>query len=199
MSKKRALRVLRADQRGFSILELAIALGVVLSTIAIIPIAQQYTPEQQVNHVAQAMADDLRQARSESVKFGNDVVVTFDTVHGVLSTYNDVDNNGPDLNELIRARSLANYGGGASFRLVASFGIDGHTVTAPVVMGATNNPISVTFHANGSATNSGVIYMGASSDPRPMLGRAVSVLATGVIQTWKFANDTPTSGWVRWY
>ncbi len=172
-------------------------MAVVAFVVIIIPFARDYSPESEINKATAAMADDLRQARSQSVKYGNDVIVTIDVIAGVVKVYNDVTNNGPFLSELIRSNVLSNYGVGA-FGSVVTTGIDGAQIAAPVVMGATVNPFTVTFHANGSATNSGVIYLTHKRNGSLLLGRAISILGTGTIQTWKYHAYGSPGPWIRW-
>ena len=183
---------------GYSVIELVVALAVVVSVLAVVPVATGYTPETQVNRVAMSIANDLREARSLAVKYGNDFIVTFDPVNNIVAIYDDKNSLGAAASELYRQRTLAAYGGYAKFMAITPLGINGLSIAAPVVMGATSNPIEVTFHANGSATNSGVMYLAHTVDPRVSLARSVSVLGTGVIQTWKYNVVGGVGGWVRW-
>jgi prepilin-type N-terminal cleavage/methylation domain-containing protein len=185
-------------EAGFSLIELLITMFMLGVVTLLLLFGTDYMAEVQINGVTSSLADDLRRARSLSIKYGHDVEVTFNASTQTLTFYNDVNNTGVTAANVYMTRTLNNYGGSAKFYAVVSTGIDGLPITAPIVMGATSNPITATFHCNGAVSNAGVIYLASSSDGQLAFGRAVAIVATGMVQTWKYNAGATPGPWLRW-
>jgi prepilin-type N-terminal cleavage/methylation domain-containing protein len=184
---------------GFTLIELLVVISIVGILLSAIPVARGYMPELQINKATRALAQDLRDARALAVRNGNDVIVAFYVAEGQILIYNDEAYDGLQVYDLVRTHSLAYYGGGVLFAAVTSTGIDGTTITQVVKMGGTSNPIAVTFRANGAAVNPGVLYLAPARDGSPVeLGRAVEILSTGKVQSWKFDVTGSPGPWKKW-
>jgi hypothetical protein len=89
-------------------------------------------------------------------------------------------------------------GGEVVFAAVATTGTDGAAIAQAVKMGSTSDPIAVTFRANGSAVNPGAIYLAHATEPRVELGRAIEILSTGKVDTWRYSVSGSPGPWMKW-
>lgn len=188
----------RRKQAGFSLIELLVTLAVMTILMVAIPVASGFLPEIRINKAARTLAQDIRQARALAIKNGKDVIVTFDYTNDQIAIYSDANLDGIEIGDLVRQKSLSDYGDRVDFRAVTTYGVDGQTVSAPVQMGSTSAPIAVTFRPNGIARNFGVIYLAPADNSNAQLGRAIQIFATGKVKTWRYDGDTPTTPWEAW-
>ena len=180
------------------LIELIITIAVAMIVISAFPMARGALPEIRANSFSRSLAMDLREARSLAVQHGNDVIVTFDLSEKRVNIYSDSDLDGIEVSDLVRSRSFAEYGDGIAIRAVTTTGIDGSAISAAIKFGSTSNPIAVTFFPNGSAKNIGVVYLAPSATTNVNLGRAVEVLSSGKVSTWKYDINGSPGPWVKW-
>jgi len=189
---------LKNDHRGFTLVELVITLAVAMILIAAFPVARGALPEIRVNSFARGLAQELREARAMSLVHGTDVIVTFDLSNSIISIYSDNDLDGIELADLVRSKKMSDYGTSVQIHAVTTTGVDGEAISSPIKFGETYNPIAVTFRPNGSASNIGVIYLAPITSSNIELGRAIEVLSTGKINTWKYNINGSPGPWERW-
>jgi len=189
---------MRCGQAGFSLIELLITIAVMAILLATVPLATDLMPHLRINKATRALAQDLRQARSLAIKNGKDVIVTFDPTTSQVAVYSDADLDGIETGDLVRQKALSDYGDRVAFRAVTTLGVDGQTVTAAIQMGNTSSPIAVTFRPNGTARDFGSIYLAPSDDSHSDLGRAIQILATGKVKTWRYDGDNASEPWEGW-
>jgi len=188
----------RNNQTGFTLIELMITVAVAMILIAAFPVARGAMPEIRVNKYARSLAQDLRAARAMAVEQGTDVIVAFDLNQSRVNYYLDNERDGIEVSDLARSRLFSDYGIAVSITAVTTSGIDGAIITSPIKFGATSSPIAVTFHANGSATNVGVVYLAPVGTTNNETGRAVEVLSTGKVSTWKYDITGSLGPWKKW-
>jgi len=66
-----------------------------------------------------------------------------------------------------------------------------------VDFGGTHDPISLTFRPNGATRDPGILYLTHRKTSMPDLGRAVEVLATGRVQSWRYNINSSPGPWER--
>lgn len=188
----------RSSHKGFTLIELLISMAIGMIMIAAFPVMRGYVPEIQVNGAARSLAQDLREARSMAVQHGNDVVVAFRVEEGRIDFYSDSELDGIEIGDLIRSRPFIYYGSGVEYVPVTTTGVDGQNITAPIKFGSTSDPITLTFRANGSAINTGVIYLKPITSDNNSLGRAIEVYNTGTVITWHYQITGTPGPWEKW-
>jgi prepilin-type N-terminal cleavage/methylation domain-containing protein len=186
-----------ARDGGFSLIEMMIVLTIAALVMAAFPIARGYLPQAHVNAATRGLAQTLRDARGLAIKYGYDIIVKIDTEHHQINVYGDSDLDGAEDSELMASHTYADYGKEFEFRAVSTTGIDGHGISSSIDLGGTNPP-AITFRANGSAVNSGVIYVTSTVDGKVDLGRAIEITSTGWVQTWIFDVNGNPGPWKKW-
>jgi prepilin-type N-terminal cleavage/methylation domain-containing protein len=184
-------------QNGFTLIELLITILIAGILMAAVPLARGFMPTLHVNSAGRGLAQEMRQARALAVQRGYDVSVVIDVVQKQVRVYGDSELDGIELADLIHSHSFSYYGGGFEFRAVTDTGVDGGTISGAINLGGTNPPM-VTFRANGSAHDTGVIYLAAERSSRIELGRAIEILSTGWVQTWTYDGTGSPGPWKKW-
>jgi prepilin-type N-terminal cleavage/methylation domain-containing protein len=181
----------RSRSRGFSMVELAVSLAIVLILSAIaIPTMMNSLRAYQLNDAATRVSDLLKFTRFEAVRKNKQVnfLLRQDAANNwIVGTDSDGDGN---INPWERQEIITGFA-----TLLPSGGLPPATpITTALGVGALNtlsgNPGSVTFDARGAVrvgglitTNVYVVYMGSAANPE--FGyRAVVVLPAGGTQVW---------------
>lgn len=174
---------------GFSLAEMLFV--VVIIGILASMVTPLFAPGRwRADSAVQELAMSLNAAQRLAVLRQHDVVVTFDVAGGVIRIHRDVNNDGiRDTGEDFRVQELPEtmgFGGDGAPSLAQG--------TGPVSFAAGGTDPTLTFHRNGSASASGVIYV------RPLLGslsldpeavRALTVeRATGEVRCYSYRTGS---------
>ncbi len=184
----------RSDSRGFTVIELLIAIAMI-GILAGIVLPRLRVERSQVDAAARTLGMALLTARSDAVARGHNVLVVFDTTAGMVRTVWDLNNNRrPDAGEKSRPFALGErvvFGRGAG---TPPFG--DATAQVPAFQGAGGFPLLV-VQRNGALDRAGVLYL-TSRRGRAGVGdvdtRAVRLdRATGRPTVYVFGS----AGWTR--
>lgn len=168
-----AIRRAGAGRRGFTLVEVVttVALAMLVASVALPRLDPRSA---RVGLAAEGLVSVLTDAQRRAVRDGHDVVVRFDTLGTTSFVHFDVDNDGVLGAE--ERTELVGMPDGVAFHRgqVASMPQGDGAVTFHQRRGALP---SVTFHADGSASEEGVLYLSAagSSEPGEATVRAVEV------------------------
>jgi prepilin-type N-terminal cleavage/methylation domain-containing protein len=188
----------RARRNGFTLIELLVTMAVVAIMISIIPITRSFMPVLEINQGTRAFAQEIREARSMAVSNGNDVILTIDPGSGLIQIYSDGDFDGPEIADLVGSRMLTDYANAIYFHAPTNLSIEGSLRDGALDFVDDNSPISITFRPNGGAVNVGVVYLDHRKSDNSEMARAVQVLATGKIVTWRYSENASPGPWERW-
>jgi len=170
---------------GFTLAEM-LAVMAIVGIIATI-MAPLFTPDRwRADSAVQELAMGLNAAQRLAVLSQHDLVVTFGTADNVMRLHSDKDNDGVvDAGEDFRIQQLPEnmgFGGSGAPALPRS--------GSPVNFASGGQDTILTFHRNGSASRSGILYLqplrgSMASDPGAV--RALSVeRATGEVRCYSY-------------
>lgn len=187
------------NNRGFTVIELVVAIAIMGSMVLAIPAFRTWQSIMQVNNAARIVAQDLRLARSLAVDRASNVIVTFDLTGHSYSVYVDRDGDGPQIYDLEKTVTLGQLAPGVQFNTSSEAGVGGGAVSAGVMLSGGGSPPSCTFRPNGEALNPGAVYLLSKADTAPGArdrNRAVQILTTGRITAMRWSGQNPSDPWV---
>jgi prepilin-type N-terminal cleavage/methylation domain-containing protein len=193
---------MRNRKSGFTLMEVMMVISIISITFAAIPAFQSWMPILRTNATTRGLASDLRLARSEAVDRNHNIVVTFDLSANSYSLFSDADNDGPDISDLEKTVSLSSLGPGVLFASTSDYAVGGGAISSAVSLSAPTDPPMIVFKSSGEALHPGSIYLISARDMSPGSrdrNRAVQVLNTGNVKTWRWNANTPTNPWMEWY
>ncbi|MFH2013087.1 MAG: GspH/FimT family protein [Pseudomonadota bacterium] len=174
------------EKSGFTLIEVLVVVAII-GIVGIIggTVIISWIPTIRVNSAARDLVSEMQLARMNAVSERNDYVITFDTTTHQYKVYDDGDNDGAEVSELIKTIDVDSKYRGIQFGYVAGeIGTSGTAIAASVTFSSLN----VTFEPNGKANKNGSIYLIPTEDIRPRRRdrqRAITVIQTGRIKLWK--------------
>ena len=178
-----------AEAAGFTLAEM-LAVMVIVGIFATM-MAPLFTPDRwRADSAVQELAMGLNAAQRLAVLSQHDLIVTFGTADNVMRLHSDNDNDGVrDAGEDVRVQQLPEnmgFGGGGAPALPSGGN--------PVNFASGGPDTTLTFHRNGSASRSGILYVrplrgSMATDPGAV--RALSVeRATGEVRCYSYRTGT---------
>lgn len=177
-------------------MEMTVALGVIgiLSMVAV-PYSLEWRQISKLNYVSQEVLFDMFEAKSLAIVKGQRVIITFDLDNNLYQTYLDSNGLEIDISNLIETRRIASIDPAVKLDIMSPVGVDGTELPTAVHFGSTSTPIRCTFHPNGTAVNSGGIYLSLVGDTESKNQRAIKVESTGNITRWTYDNEEISIPW----
>ena len=180
--------------RGFSTLELVVALGIILTLSAIaIPTITKTVRSYQLTDAATQVASILKFTRFEAIRRNTPIsCVNSEPVANAQATLWS-DNNGDGVADSSEKKTIL----GSNATLVPPVAVPGAAALATAVGVDTLTPLnpsadSLRFDQRGAATPAAVyvLYVGNSAMPENGF-RAVVVLPSGSVQVWTYTGGAP--------
>lgn len=176
---------LRFRASGFTIVELSVAL-VLLGILASIMAPVLKPGRWRADSAIQQLTLGLNAAQRLAVMQQHDVVVTFDTAQHEVHVLQDKNNNGVadagELSSVIELPETIGFGTGGAPALPEGAG--------PVSFRNSDNKLVVTFHRNGSASQTGAAYIypyeGSLSDGTEGVRALTVERATGEVRCYSY-------------
>ena len=136
------------NKKGFTLLELIFCIAILGILMAIgIPGYMDYLPRYRANGAIRRLFTELQYAKMKAIADNNDYVVTFDTASNRYNIYNDADNDGAELAELVKTVDIDEGFPGISFGYVAGNNWNGDDIDDSITFSGT--PPKVTFSPTG--------------------------------------------------
>lgn len=179
------------DKRGYSLLELVVTIGVLMAISISVPAARHWLPEQRVKNVAWALAGDLAWAKSRAVAEGNRYIISFDPSANSYRIYDDNKNDGIDVSDLVKTRSLNDIQTGVEFGYIEGIGIDGQDIESSIRLGDTSSPVRQVMLPSGRNHYSGAIYLiprGDKASGTVSRQTAIGMFTTGKIKIYRYTG-----------
>lgn len=178
-----------AGSAGFTLGEMVLVMAIV--GIVASMMSPLFTPDRwRADSAVQELAMGLNAAQRLAVLRQHDLVVTFGAADHVITVHSDEDNDGVrDAGEDVRIQQLPEN---------MRFGGEGVPALprggSPVNFASGGKDTTLTFHRNGSASASGVVYvrpLSGSMSGEPGAVRALSVeRATGEVRCYSYRTGT---------
>ena len=177
-------------KKGFTLLELIFCIAILGILMAIgIPSYVEYLPKYRANGAIRRLFTELQYAKMKAIADNNDYVVTFDTANNSYNIYNDANNDGPDLTELVKTVNVDDGFPDIAFGFTATNDWDGDLIDKPISF--TGTPPRVAFHSTGLANKNGSVYLKPTEDTsRADRLRAITVIQTGRIRIYKNSGSS---------
>jgi prepilin-type N-terminal cleavage/methylation domain-containing protein len=175
------------DRSGFTTIELIVAVAVLAIAAAVVsPYVRDWLPAMRATSAARDLVSEMQLARMKAVSERNDYIITFDTTTHQYKIYDDDDNDGAEVSELVKTVDVDAEYSGIQFGYVAGeTGTSGSSISSSVTFSGS----SETFKPNGTATKNGSVYLiptGDIASSRRERQRAITVIQTGRIKLWKY-------------
>lgn len=174
--------------RGVSLAELLAVVAIVGLTTAIVA-PKIDLPHFGIEAAMRGIGTTLMAAQRDAVASQHDVIVSFDSAAGVLRIHWDADNDGTeDAGERVR---ILGVGDGVTFGRPSGVAARGFG-TAPINFAVVNGRPAVIFRRNGSASESGGLYLTSLRALRPGANRLDDTRAI------EFERATGRAEWFRY-
>lgn len=200
------------DDRGITLIELAIVLAIVgIVTAIAIPNYLAMLPRIRVNMAVADVSNLLNKAKLRSISQNIPYIVTFDTVNNRCGLYRDVNGDlAAQAGELMETTDIKSKYPGIVFGHNVTKDTSGAALGSTVKLKFTNPNVTGVdytleiFRPNGTAKHTGVVYLipqvdvptAGNTDVRYDRNRAVTVESTtGFVKTW--SHDNNKDG--KWY
>jgi type II secretory pathway pseudopilin PulG len=187
----------RAQRRGFSTIEVVMVLLIVGVTMRI-ALPRLDLSRYRSDAAAQQVRSVLVTAQRMSLTRQYDVIVSFDTVRGVVRIAEDQNNNGQIDGVEPTLAIRRSIGEGNRFS-VPPFGLSSPTPTASVlgtqIKSVTSYP-SVIFHRDGSVNTDAEIYVASAYRGRTDFRLVTLTRSTGRTDLYRLSGTAPTYGWI---